>query len=237
MQILRQLASMPSPWIDHTDDLAVTIDYLTAENKPESHFDMERLFHSCRLNEEVTKETRKTLQSIWKDAVTEQVRLKILAIFDRLMDRAIFNVGDSHFHSMLMWFRHIEKTLDPYKNAAAINMLQRIVSKADEIKRQGLAPIPLNHVSVECGVGGGGGMGAAADTHGWARRCTRRLTIWKSLTTIWTSTGEDGSIALDPQASMAGGIGPRERRSGWTGGRGGADCRASSSPSRPRGRD
>jgi hypothetical protein len=45
-----------NPWIENSADLVLVIEALTAENQPQRIVDMERLFHSCRMEREVTKE-------------------------------------------------------------------------------------------------------------------------------------------------------------------------------------
>lgn len=54
--ILKQLLQEKSPWIDNPRALDKIIIRLTSEYKPQSMEDLERLYHSCRLEREVTKE-------------------------------------------------------------------------------------------------------------------------------------------------------------------------------------
>eukprot|EP00002_Diphylleia_rotans_P030625 TRINITY_DN6309_c0_g1_i4.p1 TRINITY_DN6309_c0_g1~~TRINITY_DN6309_c0_g1_i4.p1 ORF type:complete len:498 (-),score=116.61 TRINITY_DN6309_c0_g1_i4:207-1700(-) len=140
-QVLRELAKMPNPWIDHTDYLYEIIDNLIAEGKPQSIFDMERLFHSCRLNEEVTKETLTAIRRSWDDATNETVRIKILTVIDRLMDRAVLRMTDSSFAHLSAWLKTQERTLDPYKSSQSLSMLERIRHKEETIKLLGIAPV------------------------------------------------------------------------------------------------
>eukprot|EP00002_Diphylleia_rotans_P030628 TRINITY_DN6309_c0_g1_i7.p1 TRINITY_DN6309_c0_g1~~TRINITY_DN6309_c0_g1_i7.p1 ORF type:complete len:163 (-),score=39.92 TRINITY_DN6309_c0_g1_i7:207-695(-) len=132
---------MPNPWIDHTDYLYEIIDNLIAEGKPQSIFDMERLFHSCRLNEEVTKETLTAIRRSWDDATNETVRIKILTVIDRLMDRAVLRMTDSSFAHLSAWLKTQERTLDPYKSSQSLSMLERIRHKEETIKLLGIAPV------------------------------------------------------------------------------------------------
>lgn len=54
---LRKLLEEHNPWIANPTELDKIVIALTRENKPQKIQDMERLYHSCRLEREVTKET------------------------------------------------------------------------------------------------------------------------------------------------------------------------------------
>ncbi|KAI9222649.1 hypothetical protein BC828DRAFT_16320 [Blastocladiella britannica] len=108
-------ASSRSPWIEHSAELIRVLRKLTEEREAQALYDIERLYHSCRIEFEVTKETIHHLRLIWHNSQSETVRLKVLAIVDRILDRAVMREGDSNFIMLYRWLRHLEETVSPYK--------------------------------------------------------------------------------------------------------------------------
>ena len=53
---LAVLLKQQDPWIDNPTALNSILGALTAEHQPQKIIDMERVYHSCRLEKEVTKE-------------------------------------------------------------------------------------------------------------------------------------------------------------------------------------
>ncbi|KAJ4456353.1 hypothetical protein PAPYR_8475 [Paratrimastix pyriformis] len=110
--ILRALVSRRHPWIDHTEELLAVLQSL-ATSAHQNLFDLERLFHSCRFNPEVTKETINLFQvrslpcvlsglgwgwgmipGVWHKTATEVGRLNVLHVVERILN----NAGDSFAH-------------------------------------------------------------------------------------------------------------------------------------------
>lgn len=60
--VLRELLKLSNPWIQHSAELGGIMGSLTSMNQPQRIWDMERLFHSCRLEQEVTKEAINVLK-------------------------------------------------------------------------------------------------------------------------------------------------------------------------------
>lgn len=58
---------------------------LTSTAGPQRLCDLERLYHSCRFNGEVTAAALDALERAWLRAATEPARLRILCIVDRLL--------------------------------------------------------------------------------------------------------------------------------------------------------
>ncbi|KAJ3160039.1 hypothetical protein HK101_000972 [Irineochytrium annulatum] len=114
-QALAYLLEEDHPWIEHSADLVTVIDALTSEGQPQRIVDMERLFHSCRVEIEVTKEAVYLLRKIWHQSQSEQVRLKVLSVVDRLLDKVIMRQGDPNFSITFKWLKHLEETVSPYK--------------------------------------------------------------------------------------------------------------------------
>ncbi len=142
VQVLKELMKSPNPWITHTEDLYSCIYSLTEDRIPQKVYDMERLFHSCRLNKETVRETMGILKRMWIDTTSEKVHIKMLTIVERLIDRSkcicvylcmhirsalaalsslplikytgIMHASDDNFISICDWLDKIEKNLDPY---------------------------------------------------------------------------------------------------------------------------
>ena len=81
----------------------------------QSVYDMERLFHSCRLESEVTKETISFIRNLWAVTRSEDVQIKILNILDRLLNRSVFRIGDVNTTTIYKWLRRLEDSVNPYK--------------------------------------------------------------------------------------------------------------------------
>jgi hypothetical protein len=127
------------PWITHTKPLHALLAKLTTEHTPQLIVDVERLFHSCRLNKAVTKATLQQLQKTWeKESNGDRVRAKILLIVDRLLDRCIFSQQDRTFRGLVQWLAHIESKLDHYRFPHCTNLLNVVLRK---IARERLLPL------------------------------------------------------------------------------------------------
>eukprot|EP01006_Ploeotia_vitrea_P038006 TRINITY_DN66192_c7_g1_i1.p1 TRINITY_DN66192_c7_g1~~TRINITY_DN66192_c7_g1_i1.p1 ORF type:complete len:607 (+),score=364.69 TRINITY_DN66192_c7_g1_i1:242-1822(+) len=111
--------------------------------------DLERLYHSCRLNSEVTRETLSMLQQVWDDAPkdTEEVLLNVLMVVERLLDRSVMNARQSNFRNLLLWLKHLEGTLDPYRNARSLKMVTNLIKAARRIKSYRIGGIGPTQVS------------------------------------------------------------------------------------------
>ena len=62
---------------------------------------------------------------MWHNSQSEQVKLKILSVVDRLLDKAVIRHGDPNFSVMFKWLKHLEETISPYKRCAFIPRLLR----------------------------------------------------------------------------------------------------------------
>ena len=60
--VLNELIQEENPWIDNSEDLGNLIACLTGEINSNRLSDTERLYHSCRVEPEVTLETVKLLK-------------------------------------------------------------------------------------------------------------------------------------------------------------------------------
>jgi hypothetical protein len=123
-------SSSAGPWINHTQPLHKIIHQLTDEQLPQNIVDMERLYHSCRLNPEVTAETLTVVKRLWANSKNKEiVRLKLLTIIERLMDRKVMKASDPTFVSLLSWLAHVETVLDPYKSRQAVRLITALRRK------------------------------------------------------------------------------------------------------------
>ena len=55
-EVIVQLLQQENPWIEHYNDLKSVVVNLTVMPKPPSMYEMERLYHSCRREPDVTRE-------------------------------------------------------------------------------------------------------------------------------------------------------------------------------------
>ncbi|ORZ39445.1 hypothetical protein BCR44DRAFT_110117, partial [Catenaria anguillulae PL171] len=129
------------PWIDHSAELIRVLRKLTQEREPQTLYDIERLYHSCRQEVEVTKETLHHLRLIWHNSPSEAVRMKVLAIVDRLLDRSIMREGDPNFVTVYRWLRHLEETVSPYKSAESLKIILVLLQRAKAIQIDPLTPL------------------------------------------------------------------------------------------------
>lgn len=149
-QILLELTKTEASWIQHTIPLSQCIDRLTDPQKDQMLPDLERLFHSCRLNKEVFEEAVDRLKKKWKSTKHESVRLKILLVFNRLLDRALLNVNELS-KGLSFWLMNIESQLDPYRSPLALKALGLLRQKIEEIERQPLSGLSDQQVREEFG--------------------------------------------------------------------------------------
>ncbi|KAG9391643.1 hypothetical protein J8273_6408 [Carpediemonas membranifera] len=141
IEVNQTLAMYRAPWITHTKDLSSVLQNLTSGQRHQEMSDMERLYHSCRLNESVTKETITQLRRLWRKAQTEPARLKILSIANRLLDRSILRQGDQTFDAFTVWLGSLEGSLDPYKSPQSVRIVHELLKQATRLRSQLMAPI------------------------------------------------------------------------------------------------
>ncbi|KNE63726.1 hypothetical protein AMAG_08813 [Allomyces macrogynus ATCC 38327] len=147
---LGRTASGTGPWIDHSADLIKVLRKLTQEREPQALYDLELLYHSCRIEAEVTKETLHHLRVLWHQSQSETVRLKVLAILDRLLDRSVMREGDPNFTVLYKWLRHLEETVSPYKSAESLKIILVLLRRAKAIQTDPLTPIAQIQASFDC---------------------------------------------------------------------------------------
>ncbi|KAJ3400263.1 hypothetical protein HDU80_007123 [Chytriomyces hyalinus] len=141
-QALRQLLQEESPWIENSMDLQQIIAALISEVKPQLIVDMERLFHSCKIEGEVTKEATAMLRKAWHQTTSEQSRLKILSVVDRILDRAIMRQDDAVFATTYKWLKHLEETINAYRNPEILKLVLYLLKRAKMIQVEPLSPLP-----------------------------------------------------------------------------------------------
>ena len=62
LMILDQLLKQKKPWVEHSIDLRKIIVNLTKSDQPQSMYEIERLFQSCRRGTEITNEAFELLK-------------------------------------------------------------------------------------------------------------------------------------------------------------------------------
>ncbi|RKO87693.1 hypothetical protein BDK51DRAFT_42346 [Blyttiomyces helicus] len=150
---LDRLSEEKNPWIEESSELARTLEALTAEHAPQRIMDMERLFHSCRNEIEVTKETVLGLRvgspanrsKIWFTTQSTQVKLKVLSVMDRILDKSVMRQGDSTFTATIRWLKGLEDTVSPYKNPEALKLIISLVRRAKRIQVEPMTPLERAH--------------------------------------------------------------------------------------------
>lgn len=141
VEALSKITEGKHPWIRHTKQLQELVRRLTIARRRPALMDMERLFHSCRLSEEVTRETIAELRRVWRNSHTEPVRLRTLAIAARLLDRSILRASNGTFQALTSWLASLEAGLDPYKSAQSIRVVHELIKRSTRISRQLVMPI------------------------------------------------------------------------------------------------
>jgi len=146
VHILRMLLQEKAQkiWIDDMDTLTNVIKGLTSVTKQRTDdsflYELERLFHSCRLNDEVAVETITILKSMWENT-PEAIHLKILTIVDRLLDRSLMHTDSPAFRVLIQWLDHVEKTLNPYKNSRTLDLIYELKARVQVVKKRTLVPV------------------------------------------------------------------------------------------------
>ncbi|KAI8926408.1 hypothetical protein BC831DRAFT_456580 [Entophlyctis helioformis] len=144
-EVLKALLQEESPWIEESGDLGQLIAALTAEYQPQQIVDMERLFHSCRIEPEVTKEAILLLRRIWIDSPSEGTKIKILALVDRLLDKVVMQKSDPIFAVVHKWLRSLEQTISPYRSPTALALVSSLVRRCKAMLLEPLTPIVRSH--------------------------------------------------------------------------------------------
>ena len=68
------------------------------------------------------KKKKKKKQKKWHETYSERVRVKILVILDRLIDRTVLNQSDPNFALILKWLEYLEESLHPIKKYILLNI-------------------------------------------------------------------------------------------------------------------
>lgn len=134
-------------WIIRNNaDLISVLQKMLTGSKPQSLYDLERLYHSCRLNHEVTKEAIVHIRHHWNDAKDEMTRKKILNVVDRLLDQSVMVVGNENFSTMSGWIRRVADHLDPYTNPESVAILEVLKTRIEDFKKSSITAIPRTRV-------------------------------------------------------------------------------------------
>lgn len=142
-QVFSAFLEEESPWINHTQPLNSILNDLIKTSRSMRIIDMERLYHSCRLNKLVLKETVESLRSMWSDdeISTDSARVRILTVLERLVDSNTMHSREKIFKDVQTWMKDLESDVDPYKNPTATKLLTELRSRLSSIKAQRLGAI------------------------------------------------------------------------------------------------
>ncbi|GBG81208.1 hypothetical protein CBR_g31880 [Chara braunii] len=155
---LTKLRGETHPWITSVKELESTMrrivhSSVVSGNWDDTLLDMERLYHSCRLRKEVTKElVTNGLQRLWAEMMRRRNKVKLLAMALRIMDPNVLSPHDSNFVSLIIWFETLEfKDSDQLtkKHPMIEMMLTKLRLAALNIIRIGIKMIPENQIPDE----------------------------------------------------------------------------------------
>jgi hypothetical protein len=96
--------------------------------------DLELLFHSCRLNEEVSMEALLLLKKTWYTLTSESTRLRLLQIVARLVDPRVLPPHLPHVRELLNWLTTVERQLDPYKSPGSLRAIIALRKVAEQLR-------------------------------------------------------------------------------------------------------
>eukprot|EP00164_Ancoracysta_twista_P013582 GFYU01021749.1.p1 GENE.GFYU01021749.1~~GFYU01021749.1.p1 ORF type:complete len:675 (+),score=186.11 GFYU01021749.1:388-2412(+) len=126
-------------WIRNTEELFEHLRILLESRQTIG--DLERLFHSCRLQPSMTKHAIAYLRKTWDAAKSEVVRLKILSVLERVLDPAVMHSEDPNLPMLSKWFQLIERNLDPFKSAQSLRVLIKLRAQLDAVRKVAIKAI------------------------------------------------------------------------------------------------
>lgn len=143
VRVLRALVAEENPWIQDNHQLWRVLENLTSERRREQHpYDMERLYHSCRLSARVTAGTLDALKLIFAEATSDTVFVKILTVVDRLLERAVLDPTSPLFFRVVAWLQAAEARLDTFRHDNALRVLGLLKAKLRRLQLARVAQIP-----------------------------------------------------------------------------------------------
>jgi hypothetical protein len=128
-------------WITHTEELWSVLQNLTKDDAPIKLVELERLYHSCRVNKAVVAESIAILKELCATSKSQDTIVKIIAIVDRLLDGVVLKGEDETLTETLKWLHDIETTLDPTFNATPLKMILRVCHRAEALQSQTIVPL------------------------------------------------------------------------------------------------
>eukprot|EP01047_Picozoa_sp_COSAG01_P026214 COSAG01_NODE_1682_length_9500_cov_7.543666_8_plen_662_part_00 len=113
-EVFEQLEAQDDfPWVATTEDLQAVLKNLLSDTKPVSMYDMERLFHSCRLFAGVSIETLAQLKRRWANSCAEAAQHRILSVLERLVKHHAIAVAPRDRGELQRW-------LQPASNSSSV---------------------------------------------------------------------------------------------------------------------
>ena len=90
------------------------------------------------------KETVKVLKYIWKQKPSEKGRIRVLSVFERILEGGDLHADSETLQSILDWLESIENQLDPHKFPRTLHVILRLSKLAQILKCRTVAPIPFS---------------------------------------------------------------------------------------------
>ena len=78
--------------------------------------------------------------------MSEKVKLKILGLLDRLLNRAVMRKGDVAFTYLVKWIKVLEETVSPYKSPKAMHIIENLSKRAKVMITEPLLPLSEDQV-------------------------------------------------------------------------------------------
>eukprot|EP00474_Spongospora_subterranea_P010937 CRZ11395.1 hypothetical protein [Spongospora subterranea] len=119
--------------ITHTRQLLVMIDEMTRSDAPVNVENIERLVHSCRCAKPVLDEALVILRKRWVMTNSENVKSKILAVMERLMDPTLISGNNEGLKRISIWMAQLERDMDASKHKRLLRHLSVVRKQVDEL--------------------------------------------------------------------------------------------------------
>lgn len=91
----------------------------------------------------------KALQHIWTQKPSEQGRIRVLSIFERILEGGVVHTDSETLQSILDWLQDIEIQLDPHKYPRTLKVILNLSKMAQIQQSQTIAPMPFSDSSAD----------------------------------------------------------------------------------------
>jgi hypothetical protein len=143
--ILNKFLQSGQKWLESASEIHTVVQRLLDEKQEFQKQDLELLFHSCRMESAVTIETVVTLQEFWRNTGSDSIKIRLLKIFDRLLDPLVMHQNDPAFVILYSWLRIEEPLVNPYKSTAVLAHISGLLRRSKNLTFEQLNPIVRTH--------------------------------------------------------------------------------------------